>query len=148
MCLFGPGLLLSCLALRMAAPAQRLVPEPLTFATALLFSALPGHRQLHSSHSSQQQSQQWLLPAEGWAAVPAGTQQLSLTEVLQRANASAEAQTEWQSAQAKAGLLQVAVGVVDRASVVFTHLASFAELFAPAVQALTTLMQAVTLPQV
>ena len=144
MCLFGPGLLLSCLALRMAAPAQRLVPEPLTFATALLFSALPGHCQLHSSHSSQQQSQQWLLPAEGWAAVPAGTQQLSLTEVLQRANASAE----WQSAEAKAGLLQAAVGVVDRASLVFTHLASFAELFAPAVQALTALMQAVTLPQV
>ena len=128
----------------MAAPAQRLVPEPLAFATTLLFSALPGHCHVHSSHSSQQ----WLLPAEGWAAVPVGTHQLSLTEVLQRANAPAEAQTEWQSAETKAGLLQATVGVVQRASVVFAHLASYAELFAPAVQALMAIVQAVGLPQV
>lgn len=129
----------------MAAPAQRLVPEPLTFATALLFSALPSHPQVQSNHSSEQQ---WLLPPEGWAAVPAGIHQLGLHEVLQRANASVKNQAAWQSAAARAGLLQAALGVVDRASAVFAKMASYSELFTPAIQALTVLSQTNGLPQV
>ena len=80
--------------------------------------------------------------------MPAGTHQLGLNEVLQRANASVESQAAWQSPAARAGLLQAALGVVDRASAVFAKMASYSELFAPAIQALTGLSQTIGLPQV
>lgn len=80
--------------------------------------------------------------------MPADATQLSLLDVLQRSNASAEVQATWQSAAARAGLLQAALGVVDRAAAVFGQLPSYSELFAPAVQALTALQRVPDLPQV
>ena len=139
------GLIISCIALRMAAPAQRLLPEPLTFATTLLFSALPASIPVPPNHRCDQQ---WLLPERGWSAMATGSPSLSFTDTLQRANASAQEQAAWQSDAARAGLLLAALGAVDRASTVFAKLISFPELFAPAVEALTKFSQASGMPQV
>ena len=137
--MFGSaGLLLSSFALQMAAPGQRLVPEPLTFASALLSTAVsqPATAMAHT--------QQWLLPSEGWASLSGATPSLSLAEVLQSSSDDARFQLD----SFRGSLLQAALGVVSRAAEVFAKLVSFPELFAPAVQALDGLRTAKDLSQV
>ncbi len=132
------GLLLSSLALHMAAPAQRLVPEPLTFASSLLSTALP------LPATAVDQTRRWLLPTGGWASLSGPTPPLSLTEVLE----SSSDNVMFQADVFGISLLQAAIGVVSRACEVFAHLPSFPELFAPALEALTALNDLQGLPQV
>ena len=132
------GLLLSSLALHMAAPGQRFVPEPLTFATTLLSTALP------QPATAVNRTQQWLLPPEGWASLPEVTPPLNLAEVLQSPSDDAMFQT----AAITGSLLSAAVGVVSRAAEVFAKLVSFPELFARAVRALEGLPSSEGFPQV
>ncbi len=122
----------------MAAPGQRLVPEPLTFASALLSTAVP------QPATAVAHTQQWLLPSEGWASLSGATPPLNLAEVLQSSSDDARFQLD----SFRGSLLQAALGVVSRASEVFAKLLSFPELFAPAVQALDGLGTAKDLPQV
>lgn len=132
------GLLLSSLALHMAAPGGRLVPEPLTFASALLSTAMP------QPATAVAHTQQWLLPSEGWASLSGAAPPLNLAEVLQ----SSSDDVRFQPDSFRGSLLQAALGVVSRASEVFAKLLSFPELFAPAAQALNGLGTAEDLPQV
>ena len=132
------GLLLSSFALHMAAPGQRLVPEPLTFASALLSTAVP------QPATAVAHTQQWLLPSETWASLSGATPPLNLAEVLQSSSDDARFQLD----SFTGSLLQAALGVVSRASEVFAKLVSFPELFAPAMQALAGLRTAKDLPQV
>ncbi|DBA90017.1 TPA: hypothetical protein ACH3X2_004286 [Trebouxia sp. C0005] len=131
------GLLLSSLALHMAAPGGRLVPEPLTFASALLSTAMP------QPATAVAHTQQWLLPSEGWASLSGAAPPLNLAEVLQ----SSSDDVRFQPDSFRGSLLQAALGVVSRASEVFAKLLSFPELFAPAAQALNGLGTAEDLPQ-
>ena len=132
------GLLLSSLTLHMAAPGQRFVPEPLTFATTLLSTALP------QPATAVDRTQQWLMPRKGWASLPEVTPPLNLAEVLQSSSDDAICQT----AAVTGSLLSAAVGVVSRAAEVFAKLVSFPELFAPAVRALEGLPSCEGFPQV
>ncbi len=137
--MFGSaGLLLSSFALHMAAPGQRLVPEPLTFASALLSTAMP------QPATAVAHTQQWLLPSEGWASLSGATPPLNRAEVLQSSSEDARFQLD----SFRGSLFQAALGVVSRASEVFAKLVSFPELFAPAAQALDGLRIAEGLPQV
>ena len=122
----------------MATPGQRLVPEPLTFASALLSTAAP------RSATAVAHAQQWLLPSEGWASLSGATPPLKLAEVLQSSSDDARFQPD----SLRGSLLQAALGVVSRASEVFAKLVSFPELFAPAAQALNGLATTKGLPQV
>ena len=132
------GLLLSSLALHMAAPAQRLVPEALTFASTLLATAVP------PPATAVAQSQQWLLPAGGWSVLSTPTPALSPTQVLQ----SPSEDTTLGADSFRGSLLQAALSVVDRAADVFAKLASFPELFASAVGTLSVLRHTKGLPEV
>lgn len=136
--LFFAGLLLSSLALHMAAPAQRLVSEPLTFAATLLSTAV----QLPATAVDCRQ--QWLLPSGGWASLPDSTLPLHLAEVLQASPNDAMFEAD----SFRGSLLLAALGVVGRASDVFSHLVSYPELFVPAQEALSVLINTQGLPQV
>lgn len=132
------GLLLSSLALHMAAPAQRLVPEALTFASVLLTTAVP------PPATAVAQAQQWLLLAGGWSALSTPTPALSLTQVLQSPSDNATLGAD----AFRGSLLQAAVGVVDRAADVFAQLASFPELFASSIGTLSVLRHTKSMPEV
>ena len=138
-CACFAGLLLSSLALHMAAAGQRLVPEPLTFAITLLFSALssPGR-------AVESNTQQWLLPVGGWSALSQPTPPLNLPVVLGSSPDDALFQTD----SFRGSLLQAALGVISRASQVFSQLVSFPELFGPAVEALASFEGEEALPLV
>ena len=131
-------MLLSSLALHMAAPGQRLVPEPLTFASTLLASALP------PPATAVDPAQRWLSPASSWSSSSEPTAPLSMTHVLQ----SSAADALFQADSFKVSLLQAALGVVSRAAEVFAGLGSIPELFAPALKTLTELQQVKHLPRV
>ena len=132
------GLLLSSLALHMAAPAQRLIPEALTFASTLLATAAP------TPATAAAQGQQWLLPAGGWSGLASTTPALSLAQVLHSSSEDATLVAD----SFRGSLLQAALAVVHRAADVFAQLASFPELFASAVGTLSALRHTKGLPEV
>jgi hypothetical protein len=128
------GLFLSALALHMAAPAGRFVPEPLVFATELLRGALPSSKArppesvpLPASHASLR----WLALEADSAAVPAEDAQISplqLTEALTKPADDAY----FSSAAFKLSALSAAAGVVERAAQVFQEADALPELLQPA----------------
>lgn len=122
----------------MAAPAQRLVPEALTFASTLLATAAP------PPATAATHAQQWLLPSGGWLLLSTPTPALILAQVLQSPSDDATFAPD----SFRASLLQAAVGVVARAADVFAQLASFPELFASAAGTLTVLRDTKGLPEV
>lgn len=122
----------------MAAPAQRLVPEALTFASTLLATVFP------TPATAVAKSQQWLLPAGRWSVLTTPTPPLSLAQVLQSPSEDAALGAD----TFKGSLLQAALGVVRRAADVFAQLASFPELFASAISTLNVLCHTKGLPQV
>lgn len=132
------GLWLCSLALQMAASAQRLIPEALTFASTLLATALP------TPATAVAQAQQWLLPVDSWAGLSTPVPALSLVQVLQ----SPSDHAAFAADSFSGSLLQAALGVVDRAADVFAQLPSFPELFASAASTLGVLRHTKGLPQV
>ena len=130
------GLLLSGLALHMAAPAQRLVPEALTFASTLLATAVP------QPATAGDHPQQWLLPS-GTQYLPAPPS-LSLVQILQSMPTNAAFATDG----FRGSLLQSTVGIIGRAADVFALLTSFPELFASAIRSLRLLSSTMGLPEV
>lgn len=122
----------------MAAPAQRFVPEALTFASALLATAAP------SPATAVTQAQHWLLPDGGWSSLSAPTPALNMVQVLQSLpDAAAFAEDSF-----RGSLLQAALGAVHRAADVFANLVSFPELFASAIGTLGILRNPTGLPEV
>ena len=122
----------------MAAPAQRLVPEALTFASALLATAIP------LPATSVEPPQQWVRPSGSWSALPASIPALSLVQVLQ----SPPDDSYFATDACRGSLLLAALGVVSRAADVFANLQSLPELFAPAMATLKVLCSTKGLPQV
>ena len=122
----------------MAAPAQRLVPEALTFASALLATAIP------PPATTVEPSQQWARLSGSWSSLPASTPALSLVQVLQSPSDDSFFATD----AFKASLLLATLGVVSRAADVFAKLPSLPELFAPALATLKVLSSTKGLPQV
>lgn len=137
-CACFAGLLLSSLALHMAAPAQRFVPEALTFASTLLATAAP------LPATAVAQAQHWLVPGDDWSSLSAPTPALNLVQVLQ----SPPDDAAFAADSFRGSLLQAALGVVDRAADVFARLPSFSELFASASGTLSVLRNRKGMPEV
>ncbi len=142
------GLFLSSLALHMAAPASRYVPEPLNFAVQLLRSAAaPGKASSEppaAAFSASDPSARWLaLGPRKWSAANE-IQPLELSAVLTKPADDAY----FSSPEFKASALAAAIGVVRRTTELFTGASALPEMLAPAQSALEDLCSAEGLPKV
>ncbi|CAL8463440.1 g2974 [Coccomyxa elongata] len=136
------GLFLSALALHMAAPASRYVPEPLNFAVQLLQSVAPLRKnpphQPQTFFSASDPSARWLALAPG-----GGNKESDAAEIQPLVTASVLAKAAddgyFASLEFKTSALAAAMGVVQRAAEVFGGIAALPEALGPAQLALEDL---------
>ena len=146
-CCFCAGLFLSSLALHMAAPGQRYVPEPLNFAVMVLESVSASSQAplAHSSNPPFTTAADWLkLGTAEQAAESANEGPLSMYEVLAREPGEAYFSTRGFQCSA----ITAAVEVVGRAADLCADLAALPEILAPAQRALAHLAGLNALPKV
>ena len=131
------GIFLSSLGLHMAATTQRVMPEPLIFATQLLYSALD--RPQGPAPPRTIDFSLKLVPQGGWHAA------IGAVELLKLGSTSAPGTDD---AVVKASCLKAAIGLIRRAAELFGEAESLPELLTPALHLLQELGSAHGMPQV
>lgn len=151
------GLFAASLALHLAAPAQRLAPEALTFAVRVLRCAAPNEPAMASPASARipapgpdpaaPPAPKWLLPAGGWGRADLGLGRGVAPLEVGAAVGTAPGDAYFGSDAFRASALAAAMALPARAAQVFGRAAALPELLAPAAKALRAL-GAAGLPQV
>lgn len=143
------GLFLSSLALHMAAPASRYVPEPLNFAVQLLQSATAvsskaGSEQPTAAFSASDPTAKWLALEPSREADAMEIKPLELSAVLTKPADDAY----FGSPDFKLSALAAAMGVVRRTAELFAGTSALPEILSHAQRALEDLGSAEGLPKV
>ena len=131
------GIFLSALGLHMAATTQRVMPEPLTFATQLLYSALDRPQGPAPPRTTEFSLK--LVPQGGWHRATGAV------ELLKLGSKSAPGTDD---TAVKASCLKAAIGLIRRAAELSKEAESLPELLTPALLLLQELGSAHDLPQV
>lgn len=137
------GLFLCQLGLDYAAPAQRFMPEVLTFANTLLSSALPSSQPRHQLHHLPEPLRLGSLNGWSTAVQQAGVGRLRLSQCEHTEQQQAAASSEF-----KAAALLAAVRVLERAARECDESAGVPEALEPSLQLLLKLEQQACLPLV
>lgn len=151
------GLFAASLALHLAAPAQRLAPEALTYAVRVLRCATPdapaaagpasARNPAPDPHPAAPPAPKWLLPAGGWGRANLGSGCGVMPLEVGAALGAAPGDAYFGSDAFCASALAAAMALPVRAAQVFGKAAALPELLAPAARALRAL-GAAGLPQV
>ena len=142
------GLYLSSLALHIAAPAQRYVPEPLNFAVRVLESVRSSKQDplVHNPNPPFTSATEWLHLTSSAQHATSGADEarpLKSSEVLPLAPEDAY----FSSRSFQYSAIRAAVELVSTAAELYGDLAALPEAFAPAQHALTHVGNFTTLPE-